>query len=113
MSQASNPIDWDVARRLTGGDETLLAELIAMFPQETQKQLDEMRNGIAAADGARLERGAHSLKSSAKLFGANNLAGLAFELEKSGRDGDFANAPAQLDALERELGRVATAVQNR
>ena len=113
MCPASNPIDWNVARQLTGGDETLLADLVAMFPQQSQKQLDEMRSGIAAADGARLERGAHSLKSSARLFGANDLAAVALELEHSGRDADFTHAQTRLDALERELDRVVTAVQNR
>jgi HPt (histidine-containing phosphotransfer) domain-containing protein len=113
LSATSNPIDWDVVRRLTGGDEALLTDLIAMFPAESQRQLDEIRTGLAQADGTRLERGAHSLKSSAKLFGATVLAELSLQLEQAGRTGDFATARAQLDALASELARVVAAAQNR
>jgi HPt (histidine-containing phosphotransfer) domain-containing protein len=112
MSTAS-PIDWDVARQLTGGDEALLTDLIAMFPGESQKQLDEMRAGLAQSDAKRLERGAHTLKSSARLFGATALANISLQLERAGREGDFAGVSARLDALERELARVVAAAQNR
>jgi HPt (histidine-containing phosphotransfer) domain-containing protein len=93
-------VDWETARRLTGGDAELLVELGELFGPESAKHLAAIRDAIAAADGPGLTRAAHTLKSSAKLFGAEVLVDRALEMETLGQDSRFSDADARLPELE-------------
>ncbi len=108
---ADKSVDWRVAQSLTGGDEALLDELIAMFPAESAKHLNEIRAGIAADDAPRLTRGAHSLKSAAGMFGAARLAALALAMEQLGRASNMVEAATRRQALDDETARVAATLQ--
>lgn len=104
------PIDWDVVRSLTGGDEELLKELIDLFPQESAKHLQEIRTAIELGDGPSLARAAHTLKSSARLFGASALAAHALDMETLGQSSSIGQAKARWPELETETGRVIAAL---
>jgi two-component system sensor histidine kinase/response regulator len=104
------PVDWAVAHRLTGGDDGLLQELVEMFPTESAKQLDEVREAIERADAELLRRSAHSLKSTAGLFGAQALVDTAFEMETAGREANLEQARGLIEELENETARVAAAL---
>ena len=103
--EGANVVDWEAARNLTGGDEDLLRELVALFPIEGAKQLAAMKAAIDEKDGEALGRAAHTLKSSAKLFGAQVLASCAQEIESMSADVD--RAARSLPDLERHFERVA------
>jgi CheY-like chemotaxis protein len=104
-------VDWEVARRLTGGDESLLAELIELFPEESSSHLAAVRAGIAEQDAESLTRGAHSLKSSAGFFGAAQLVSLALEMETLGRAGSLSDAAERVVALEEAVACVTAALK--
>lgn len=106
-----SPIDWQVARSLTGGDESLLDELIELFPVESGKHLDTIRAGVDTEDAQRLARGAHSLKSAAGFFGAATLIACALEVENLGNASSIAEAAERLPALEAETARLTAALQ--
>jgi HPt (histidine-containing phosphotransfer) domain-containing protein len=99
-------VDWEVARRLTGGDEELLRELIEMFPAESRKHLEEVRLGVERQDAEMVRRGAHSLKSAGGLFGAETLVNRALEMEAAAAGADLADAAKQLEVLEEETARL-------
>jgi len=104
------PVDWDVARSLTGGDEALLDELIELFPAESNQQLEAMRRGIEHGDAQLLTRSAHSLKSGALIFGASALAEAALSMETLGRQEELEGAGALLESLEIEARRLDAAL---
>jgi HPt (histidine-containing phosphotransfer) domain-containing protein len=110
---ATGDVDWKVVRKLTGGDEGLLDELIALFPQESASHLDSIRKAIADGDGESLTRAAHTLKSSAALFGARELAECAREMETAGGTADAVEAAARLEALEEATARVVATLEKR
>ena len=87
--ESGSPVDWEVARTLTGGDDELLEELIALFPEESARHLEAIRTAIEQRDEVSLTRAAHTLKSSARLFGATSLAASALELETLGQSSDI------------------------
>jgi HPt (histidine-containing phosphotransfer) domain-containing protein len=101
-------IDWRAARNLTGGDENLLNDLVELFPQEGAKHLAAIKTAIEHGDVAALTRAAHTLKSSAKLFGAQALADCAQQIENL--NGDVDAAAERLPELERETKRVVAAL---
>ena len=110
-SDAGIPVDWQVARTLTGGDDALLDELLELFPEESEKHLEAIRIAIEQGDGPSLTRSAHTLKSSAKLFGAARLAARALEMETLGQSSSTGEAEARLQDLQTETSRVIAALK--
>ena len=62
------------------GDETL-GEVVAIFVSSSGEQIEAVRVALACGDIKRLEREAHSLKSAAASLGADELSGIAAQLE--------------------------------
>ena len=113
-TQADNsedsPIDWTVAQSLTAGDAELLSELVELFPAESAKHLDSVRQAIGASDAEALTRAAHTLKSSAGFFGAPKLVATALQVENLGKAADIEAARQCLAALEAETARLTAAL---
>jgi HPt (histidine-containing phosphotransfer) domain-containing protein len=110
-SDAGIPIDWQVARNFTGGDDALLDELLELFPEESEKHLEAIRIAIERGDGPSLARAAHTLKSSARLFGASTLAARALEMETLGQSSSTVEAEARLPDLQTQTSRVIAALK--
>ena len=79
--------------------EDFILELLNAFYEDTIKQLGEMRSAVSAGDAETFRRAAHSLKSNAATFGANDLSALARELEMMGREKNLA-VGNRLEALK-------------
>lgn len=84
---------------LIGGDRGALIELIGTFLEETDEILTDMRGAVASEERAVLHRGAHSLKSSAQDFGADELAVQAATLESRSAAEWPADAGGDVDRL--------------
>jgi CheY-like chemotaxis protein/HAMP domain-containing protein len=93
-------VDWEVAARLTGGDEDLLKELTAMFPVESAQNIQAITTALQERDAEALTRAAHTLKSSARLFGAQALVASALAMEESGQRSCFTSAQQNLPQLK-------------
>lgn len=79
-------VDGDVLIRLGQelGSDDIVAELVRTFLDELDTRVD----AIVGQDVAESRRGAHTLKSSARLLGANALADLCAAIEKGERPSD-------------------------
>ncbi|MBA3848026.1 MAG: response regulator, partial [Planctomycetes bacterium] len=82
---------------------TVDEEIVPLFRLEGPRVVAELRAAADAADGDRLRRAAHRLKGSASIIGATRLALAAARIEALARDGQVAEAAAQVDAVERAL----------
>lgn len=78
--------DLAAALERLGGDQALLQEIAGLFLEQHEDLLGRIRQAIAAADAAALERSAHVLKGAVANFGAERAAEAAFRLEKAGRE---------------------------
>ena len=107
------PFEWDAALENVGGDEAMLRELAEMFFTECPKLMEQIREHIAGADGPELRRAAHTLKGSAHVFGAEEVAGAAHRLEEIGREEAFADAEEALALLEDEVTRLLPALRTK
>lgn len=67
------------------GDD-FIVELIDAFLEDAVHQMAKLRTALAANDVETFTRAAHSLKSNAATFGANEFSALARELETMGRN---------------------------
>jgi HPt (histidine-containing phosphotransfer) domain-containing protein len=100
-----DPHAFDELQATAGAD--FVAELVDTFAEEAPLLLDEMRRALAAGEGERFRRAAHSLKSNSSTFGAARLADLARALELGGPPQDA----APVDAFAHEFTRTLAALQ--
>jgi HPt (histidine-containing phosphotransfer) domain-containing protein len=114
-SDGSAPsVDNAVLQRLAesmGGDDAFVAELVDQFVTDSPALVTAARRGLEAGDADEVRRAAHTLKSNAATFGANELADRSSRLEAAAKGGSLDDCPAQLEAIEDELRRVHAALR--
>ena len=91
------------------GDE-LLIDLIDLFFRETPERMRVLAAALAAADGAQVERSAHTLKSTAASFGAEAMRAVAAAAEIAARAGQLESVAQLLPTLQREAEQVREAL---
>ena len=85
-----------------GGDRMALGELIQSFLHEMPKALSELSRGARDLDSELVRRAAHTIKSSARDFGAVQLASVSSELEELGRSGNLDGSHRFVERAKRE-----------
>ena len=105
-AEAEPAFDPAAARRNTGDDPAMLAELAGLFADECTGLVAAVRGAIDGADADALRIAAHTLKGSLSVFAAGPAAARALALEQLARSGELADAEAGFEALERELERL-------
>jgi histidine phosphotransfer protein HptB len=88
---------------MIGGDAEVMAELVQSFLDETPVLIDQMHAATASKNQAALGRAAHTLKSTARDFGAEDVAVLSQALEGDCQRGFPENAETQINALVKHL----------
>ena len=89
-----------------------VGELIDTFLEDSTRLVAELHSSLRAQDAETFRRAAHSLKSNAATFGANELAALARELEDFGRAKDL-QIGDRLTALEQAYRNAADELKRR
>lgn len=70
-------------------DADFIRELINTFLEDAPLQIQRMKESLQKKDAELFTRAAHTVKSNAATFGANELASLARELESMGRENNL------------------------
>jgi signal transduction histidine kinase/CheY-like chemotaxis protein/HPt (histidine-containing phosphotransfer) domain-containing protein len=112
-SVRASPVDWDAALAHCGGRGEILDELAGIFAAEAAELVTKIRGAAARGDAEELRTLAHSMKGSARLFGAETVGATAWELECMGRSGDVGGAPAAAGRLAREVEEVLSHIAAR
>ncbi len=98
----------DRLRSIVGGEEDF-AELLASFLEEAPRLVSEIVSSYSAGNLIDTQRSAHSLKSNAKDFGAEELATICAGIEKCIMQGrspspeDIAAIPPLLESAMSQL----------
>jgi two-component system sensor histidine kinase/response regulator len=69
------------------------------------------RHGLESGDADEVRRAAHTLRSNAATFGANELADRSSRLEAAARAGTLDDGLARVQAIDDELERVHAALR--
>jgi HPt (histidine-containing phosphotransfer) domain-containing protein len=96
-----------------GGDDAFVTELIEQFVTDSPALVAAARKGLEARDADEVRRAAHTLKSNAATFGANELSDRSSRLEAAAKAGALDDAPERIDAIAEELERVHAALRDR
>lgn len=114
----SDAVDWSAALAHVEGDPELLSAVIATFLDEAPSLMRQIQHAIERHDLAAVQRDAHTMKSSLRMFGGHRVLGLMTRLEAASRDlrGEtartvfdefLASFPGFRDQLETQLGAKA------
>jgi CheY-like chemotaxis protein len=109
------PVDAAVLARLAesmGGDDAFVAELIDQFVTDSPALVAAARKGLEAGDADEVRRAAHTLKSNAATFGANELADRSHRLEATAKAAALDDGLEQIEAVDEELARVHAALRS-
>lgn len=91
------------AIRRVGGNVEKVEELAALFRREGPRLLEEVHQALAAGDGPRVQRAAHSLKGTVGVFGARAAIAAAGQLETLARTGNLAACAGLVAALQHSV----------
>jgi CheY-like chemotaxis protein len=98
-------------RQHFGDDDVLLREVIEVFLESYPAWQSAIRSAVAEQDAARLRHAAHTLKGAVSHFGAAVAYDTAQRLESMAGSGQWAEAAAAADALDRALERLEPALR--
>jgi HPt (histidine-containing phosphotransfer) domain-containing protein len=101
----------DRLRKMTGGDEEFLSELIQTFLESAPQEIARMRQALENQNAELLCLAAHSLKANGAEFGAHKLQQMCQHLEEMGKQKVLEGAAQQLSEIEAEYTRVDTALR--
>jgi HPt (histidine-containing phosphotransfer) domain-containing protein len=93
-----DPATFNELKQMSGED--FIDELIDTFLEDAPKMIAEIKSALASNDVETFRRAAHSMKSNAATFGANELASLAKELEMLGKENKLNETGDRLKSLE-------------
>jgi len=90
----------------------VVAEVIAVFREDTASRLEVLREAVRNCDGSLIRAEAHALKGSSSQLGAAAMASMCFQMEQVGASGNFAEAAGLLAQIQKHFAEVGEAMSN-
>ncbi|HEX9640369.1 MAG TPA: response regulator, partial [Candidatus Krumholzibacteria bacterium] len=112
---SSSILDMRVIRSLKemgDDDPNLFLELLDLFFENSQKHLVDLAAALTVKDPKKVERIAHTMKSSCANLGANQLAEFCLQLERLGRAGSLDGASEILNRMNQAYGEVQVELES-
>jgi HPt (histidine-containing phosphotransfer) domain-containing protein len=104
-------LDLYAAGRAVDRDLSIYLEVASVFLDEAPRMLGAVDAALAGADGAELQRAAHSLKGAAAAVGGARTRECAAALESLARAGDLSGGAVARDALAIALDELIAALR--
>ena len=106
-------VDWSQALQSVDGDRELLSVVVDAFLEETPRMREQIRVALETKNATDLQRAAHTLKGSLRVFGAPTASELSAQLEMQGKVARFDGAPELWAAIERNLDPIVKELEER
>jgi two-component system, sensor histidine kinase and response regulator len=104
-------LDRQAALEHVGGDTALLCELSEVFLNDCPRMMEDVVEGLCAADILKVKRGAHSIKGAVAILGGKAAFEAALRLENLMRQGDLSQADAAWETLRQALEQLQQALK--
>lgn len=88
-----------------GDDDAFLREILGIYLDDTPRRLAELDQSLAAGDGAKFTRAAHSIKGSSANVGAMVVRSVAETLEHESAQHGLGNVTDLIATLRKEYAR--------
>lgn len=96
-------IDWEHLHHLSDGSSEFELELLQLFNEDTQTQIELLKEAIATENFRTIEEAAHHIKGAASNVGTVSIQAIATEIERQARQKQTATMNALTSELERLL----------
>ncbi len=106
MTSPLPTLNRDAALERLDGDTELYEEVVAVFLEDTPKQIEILRGALREGDLELARRQAHSLKSASAGIGAESLSAACFDAEKEFAGTAAAANEALFARIEEEFGKL-------
>lgn len=96
-----NALKWDkeFALEQAADDVELLKELLEIFKDSLQSDVQRMQQGLVEGSAAKISAAAHSIKGAAASLGIVGIHEIALQVELDGRAGGLDVARAKIEEL--------------
>jgi len=105
-------VDPAALKEIFGDDPETLKEILNEFLGPSRDCCQEIEEAFASRSADGVASAAHKLKSSSRSVGANDLADLCQNLEKAGKEENWAEIENSVPRLPGILGEVTTYIEN-
>ncbi len=100
-------IDWNLLiDRL--GDEEIVREIMPIYIEDTRKHYEELCQVVKLGECEAIASHGHALKGVGRNLGVEQLADLAYQIERAGRDNDAETCTLVFGSLSTEIEKVLT-----
>ncbi len=96
-------INRDDLRERLDGDMDLLKELVDIFIEDSAKLIQGIDDALGQKDADKIGKIAHTIKGAVSNFSASRAYDAALALEKIGKNGTLADAPAAFEELKKQI----------
>lgn len=110
QEETTQVLDWQETLNRVRGKQKLLRNMMVLFQEQSSQLMGEIDNAIQQQDAQKLERSAHTLKSSANSIGAFALAEIAQQLETIGHDRVLNEAEGIFNLLKQAVTKLDPAI---
>jgi HPt (histidine-containing phosphotransfer) domain-containing protein len=100
------PVDMDRLLDFTDGDPENLRELVTLYIDQTNGQLEQLKTAVQTANASEVRRIAHSCAGASATCGMRHLVPSLRELERMGYEGSLAGAADLCGTASQEFGRI-------
>jgi CheY-like chemotaxis protein/HPt (histidine-containing phosphotransfer) domain-containing protein len=103
MPTDKGTFDYEALLERLGGDREALKEMMNLFSSHIPALVQDVRSAVIAEDWGRLAKLSHKLAGACATFGANALADVAREMERSAKNSQAMRIEALLSRMDLEL----------
>ena len=96
-------IDMKRAMEAVGGDRELLNELLGMFIEDSEENIEKIKEAIRKKDYEKLRETAHRMKGAAGNLGLTGIYDICLSLENMGKKRDILGADKLLERLKETI----------
>jgi two-component system, sensor histidine kinase and response regulator len=104
QAQGSSILDWERLMEMADNDRDMLKELVSLYIEETEKQMEQLGAAVATSSAPEVKRLAHKCAGGSATIGVGRLVPLLRELEDRGAEDRLEGSNSIYERAREEFG---------
>jgi HPt (histidine-containing phosphotransfer) domain-containing protein len=97
-------LDWERLMEMADNDRDMLKELVSLYLQETEQQMEQLGAAVASSSAPEVKRLAHKCAGGSATIGVGRLVPLLRKLEQQGEEGHLETSGLLYKKARKEFG---------
>jgi len=103
-AEKADVLDWERLMEMADNDRDMLKELVSLYLQETEQQMEQLGAAVASSSAPEVKRLAHKCAGGSVTIGVGRLVPLLRELEHQGEEGQLEASNLLYKKARKEFG---------